>query len=83
MKKASYGLSLLTVLALILSALAPVLASPQEAAAAIGSERQKEEVTVFIEVEGVEGAALGGLSTNMVVASLRAHASETQQRIID
>ncbi|MCL0058695.1 S8 family serine peptidase, partial [Dehalococcoidia bacterium] len=83
MRKASYGLSLLVVLALILTGLAPILAGPQ-AAAATDSERGIE-VEVFIEVEGVEGverAALGGLSTNAVVATLEARASETQAPII-
>ncbi|MCL0087392.1 S8 family serine peptidase, partial [Dehalococcoidia bacterium] len=87
MKKANYGLSLLMVLALVLMGLAPVFASPQ-AAAATGGEREVfaatgEEREVFIEIEGVDGAALGGLSTNAVVSTLRAHASETQQPIIE
>ena len=41
------------------------------------------QLEVFIEIEGVEGAALGGLSTDVVVSTLRFHASETQQPIID
>jgi subtilisin family serine protease len=81
--KANFGLSLLITLALVLAGLAPIiLASPQEAAA-VGSERCVEWVTVFIEIEGVEGAALSGLPTSAVVATFRAYASETQQPIIE
>jgi subtilisin family serine protease len=78
--KANFGLALLMTLTLVLAGLAPIiLASPQEAAA-IGSERC---VTVFIEIEGVEGAALSGLSTSAVVAAFQTYASETQQPIIE
>jgi subtilisin family serine protease len=81
--KANFGLSLLMTLALMLSGLAPIiLASPQEAAA-VGSERCVEWVTVFIEIESVEDAALSGLSTSAVVAAFQTYASETQQPIIE